>query len=160
MELTKFEKDMAIIQALDDEPNDVGGLTSAELKAKFDEGGEAIKTYINETLLPETQKLVASYSSEGNRILSTPTLYADKWELQTGGYYTQTVEAEGVKALSPIVHVGVNKPGNNIEAENAAEQAFNEGTAESRDPAQMDGGLTFFFTVKPEVDIQLKVGVV
>lgn len=52
MALTKFEKDMAIIQKLDDEPNDVGGLTSAELKAKFDEGGEAIKKYINDTLVP------------------------------------------------------------------------------------------------------------
>lgn len=53
MALTKFEKDMVIIQKLDDEPNDVGGLTAAELKAKFDEGGEAIKEYINETLVPE-----------------------------------------------------------------------------------------------------------
>lgn len=53
MSLTKFEKDMVIIQKLDDEPNDVGGLSAAELKAKFDEGGEAIKEYINETLVPE-----------------------------------------------------------------------------------------------------------
>lgn len=53
MALTKFEKDMVIIQKLDDEPNDVGGLTAAELKAKFDEGGEAIKSYLNETLVPE-----------------------------------------------------------------------------------------------------------
>jgi hypothetical protein len=43
---------MAIISALDDEPNDVGGLTASELKAKFDEGGEAIKSYINNTLAP------------------------------------------------------------------------------------------------------------
>lgn len=53
MELSKFEKDMAIIQKLDDEPNDVGGLTSSELKAKFDEGGEALKEYLNETLVPQ-----------------------------------------------------------------------------------------------------------
>lgn len=53
MALTKFEKDMSIIQKLDDEPNDVGGLTAAELKAKFDEGGEAVKDFLNETLIPE-----------------------------------------------------------------------------------------------------------
>ncbi len=53
MALSKFDKDMQIIQALDDEPNDVGGLTSAELKAKFDEGGEAVKQYINEILTEE-----------------------------------------------------------------------------------------------------------
>lgn len=50
MALSKFNKDMAIISALDDEPNDVGGLSAAELKAKFDEGGQAIKQYINDTL--------------------------------------------------------------------------------------------------------------
>lgn len=53
MALSKFTKDMAIISALDDEPNDVGGLSAAELKAKFDEGGQAIKTFINETLTTE-----------------------------------------------------------------------------------------------------------
>lgn len=53
MALSKFEKDMAIISALDDEPNDVGGLTAAELKAKFDEGGKAIKQFLNETLTPQ-----------------------------------------------------------------------------------------------------------
>lgn len=52
MAIAQFSKDMAIIQKLDDEPNDVGGLSAAELKAKFDEGGEAIKKYINNTLLP------------------------------------------------------------------------------------------------------------
>ena len=53
MALTEFTKDMAIIQKLDDEPNDVGGLTAAQLKAKFDEAGEALKYYINHTLLAE-----------------------------------------------------------------------------------------------------------
>ena len=41
MAIEKFNKNMAIIAALDDEPNDVGGMTSAELKNKFDEGGKA-----------------------------------------------------------------------------------------------------------------------
>lgn len=53
MALTKLTKDMAIIRKLEDEPNDVGGLTAEELKAKFDEAGEAIKEFLNETLLPE-----------------------------------------------------------------------------------------------------------
>ena len=52
MALTKFEENMDIIAALDDEPNDVGGLSAAELKAKFDEGGKALQDYINNTLLP------------------------------------------------------------------------------------------------------------
>ena len=44
--------DVTVIQQLDDEPNDVGGLTSAELKAKFDETNAAVKDYINGELIP------------------------------------------------------------------------------------------------------------
>lgn len=57
MAIKKFNKNMAIIAALDDEPNDVGGMTSAELKNKFDEGGKALQTYMNETLIPALENL-------------------------------------------------------------------------------------------------------
>lgn len=50
---------MDIIQKLDDEPNDVGGLTAAELKFEFDRAGNTIKKYINETLLPAVSDTVA-----------------------------------------------------------------------------------------------------
>ena len=43
---------MDIIAALDNEPNDTGGLTAEQLKGKFDEGGKAIKEYLNETVAP------------------------------------------------------------------------------------------------------------
>lgn len=55
MDFTPLEKNMDIISALDDEPNDVGGLTATELKAKFDEGGNAIKDYLNNTVIPEVK---------------------------------------------------------------------------------------------------------
>ena len=51
--LTKLLSDLYIISLLDDEPNDIGGMSSAELKAKFDEAANTIKTYINESLIPE-----------------------------------------------------------------------------------------------------------
>ena len=57
MALNRFEKDMDIVLALDDEPNDVGGLSADELKAKFDEGGKALQDYLNNTLLPLLEKL-------------------------------------------------------------------------------------------------------
>lgn len=60
MEFTKLTKDMGVIAKLDDEPNDVGGLSAAELKAKFDEAGAAIKEYLNETLLPELTAATAA----------------------------------------------------------------------------------------------------
>lgn len=62
MALSKFEKDMNIVAALDDEPNDVGGLTAAELKAKFDEGGAAVKKFLNDTLIPEIESQKANTS--------------------------------------------------------------------------------------------------
>jgi hypothetical protein len=52
-DLTKLTSDLDIISMLDNEPNDVGGLTAEELKAKFDEGANLIKQYINEVLIPE-----------------------------------------------------------------------------------------------------------
>lgn len=64
IEITYMDGDLNIIQALDDEPNDVGGLTSAQLKAKFDEAGNTIKTYINETLIPE---ILAADATEAAR---------------------------------------------------------------------------------------------
>ena len=47
MAYSKITDDMNIIQALPDEPNDVGGLTAAQLKAKFDEAGNKIKAAFN-----------------------------------------------------------------------------------------------------------------
>lgn len=47
-----LDDDLDVIQALDDEPNDVGGLSAAQLKAKFDEAGNRIKGYLNGKLLP------------------------------------------------------------------------------------------------------------
>ena len=63
MALPEFTTDLNIIQKLDDEPNDIGGLTAAELKAKFDEAGLAIKKWLNETLLPALIAANLGYSS-------------------------------------------------------------------------------------------------
>lgn len=69
MALNRFGKDMSIIAALDDEPNDVGGLSAADLKAKFDEGGEALKQYLNDVLLPLLEHLgVESITRSGNGV--------------------------------------------------------------------------------------------
>ncbi len=60
MGIEKFTKDMGVIARLDNEPNDVGGLSAAELKAKFDEGGQALKDYLNEVLLPALEGMEAA----------------------------------------------------------------------------------------------------
>ena len=60
MGFTRLDADLNIIQALDDEPNDVGGLSAAELKACFDEAGNCIQTYLNNTLAPELEGQAAA----------------------------------------------------------------------------------------------------
>lgn len=57
--IPSFDEDMNIVQKLDDEPNDVGGLTAQELKQKFDEGGLKIQQYLNEVLVPGVSGTVA-----------------------------------------------------------------------------------------------------
>lgn len=55
MALTLFDKDLDIIAKLDDEPNDVGGLSGDDLKEEFDKAGNLIKDYINKSLIPEIE---------------------------------------------------------------------------------------------------------
>lgn len=52
MSIPTLDTDLNIIQMLDDYPNDIGGLSAAQLKAKFDEGVLALQTYINTVLIP------------------------------------------------------------------------------------------------------------
>lgn len=52
MAIASFDKDIEVIQKLDDEPNDVQGLTPEELKQKFDQAAIWLKEYINTVLLP------------------------------------------------------------------------------------------------------------
>ena len=85
MAFTKLTKDMDIIQKLDDEPNDAGGLTAAQLKAKFDEGNNAVKEWINNTFIPEAEETLrlaqlesvpthASRHAEGGNDPLTPAM--------------------------------------------------------------------------------------
>ncbi len=55
MALPKFENDIAYVSKLDDEPNDVGGLSADELKAVFDKAGLELQEYINEELIPRVE---------------------------------------------------------------------------------------------------------
>lgn len=77
MAISKFTKDMAIIAALDDEPNDVGGLSGQQLKEKFDEAGTSIKSYLNNTLTTEIDANLAT-KDELNQVVAgiSPDLQA------------------------------------------------------------------------------------
>lgn len=47
MAFTKSTEDLNVIQKLSDEPNDVDGLTAAQLKARFDEGVVTLQRFVN-----------------------------------------------------------------------------------------------------------------
>lgn len=95
MAFEKFNKDMKIISALDDEPNDVGGLTAAELKAKFDEGGEAIKRYLNDTLIPA---VVADGATEEHRAEAEAARVAAEQTRQSNEETRQANETSRISA--------------------------------------------------------------
>jgi hypothetical protein len=60
MALTKLTADVNNIQALSDKPNEIDGLTSSQLKERYDRAGATIKQYINEVLIPELDTIIAT----------------------------------------------------------------------------------------------------
>ena len=56
----RLTKDIAYVQQLGDNPNSENGLTAAELRAWFDKAPVAIKTYLNESLIPQVESKFGS----------------------------------------------------------------------------------------------------
>ncbi len=68
-------EDYHIIAALDNLPNDIGGLSPAQLKAKFDEGIVSLQTFVNELIdaLEETTDGVSSSERLGSGTITGVT---------------------------------------------------------------------------------------
>ena len=116
LEIQLLDGDLNIIQKLDDEPNDVGGLTSAELKAKFDESGNIIKKYINETLIPAV--LTDDATEESRKQAEAARVAAEQGRV--------TAEEGRVSAESGRVsaeQARANAEASRVSAENARETA-------------------------------------
>lgn len=65
---------LGTVSTLDDRPNDTGGLTAAELKAKFDADAGALKDYVNDVLIPF---LEGASAAESLGITTIPGFSAD-----------------------------------------------------------------------------------
>ena len=50
--IPRVTDELGTVSTLDDRPNDTGGLTAAELKAKFDADAGTLKDYINDIFIP------------------------------------------------------------------------------------------------------------
>lgn len=70
MAITKLTTDLNIVSALADLPNATSGLTAAQVKAKFDEGPNGIKAYINDVLTVELESTTEG-SSGADKIGAT-----------------------------------------------------------------------------------------
>jgi len=60
MSLTKLTANVNNIQALSDRPNTIDGLTSSQLKERYDRAGATIKEYLNEVLTEELDTAIAT----------------------------------------------------------------------------------------------------
>lgn len=68
MALTKFTKNVNNIQALSDRPNTIDGLSSDELKERYDRAGADIKEYLNDTLVSELDVELAKIPGENEYV--------------------------------------------------------------------------------------------
>lgn len=68
MALTKFSKNVNNIQALSDRPNTIDGLSSNELKERYDRAGSDIKEYLNDTLTTELDTELAKIPEENEYV--------------------------------------------------------------------------------------------
>ncbi len=66
MALTKCTANVNNIQSLSDRPNTIDGLTSAQLKEKYDKAGADIKEYLNDTLTEELDTALANIPDTSN----------------------------------------------------------------------------------------------
>ena len=77
MALTKMSTDVNNIQALSDRPNEIDGLTSAQLKQRFDKAGSDIKTYLNSTLTEELDEIITTIPSSDDFVLNSDSRLTD-----------------------------------------------------------------------------------
>ena len=133
-----FEEDVDVIQKLDDEPNDVGGLSAAELKAKFDEAGNRIKTYLNETLVPSISETVAEAEerakAEAARVLAEEQRAAAEQERVAAEAERKTAEEQRTAAEQERVSSEAERE--QAEAERRAGEAARVSEEEERAAAE------------------------
>ncbi len=127
IELEIIDGDLNIIQKLDDEPNDVGGLTSADLKAKFDEAGNIIKKYLNNTLVPA---VLAADATEAYRSAAEAERVAN--ELERVANENVRVPAETARIAAENIRIDNEAARNSNESERTAAEQIRVANEEQR----------------------------
>lgn len=131
IELEYLNGDLNIIQKLDDEPNDVGGLSSAQLKAKFDEAGNVIKEYINNDLIPA---ILAADATEIARAEAESARETDEQSRKTAE--SQRVSAEQERKSNEDTRASAETARSNAESARSAAEGARETAEDSRTTAE------------------------
>lgn len=100
VDIPSFDDDLDFIQKLDDEPNDVGGLSAAQLKAEFDRSGNAAKEYINNELIPA---ILAEELTEEARALAEAERVSNEQERVSNEEARIKAEQERVNETAGVV---------------------------------------------------------
>lgn len=105
MAFTQLTADVENISKLDNYPPDDVGMTSAILKARFDKSSVDIKTYINETLIPELEGgYIKSFSrTSGDGSAGTDDTYTITYQDDSTDTFTVHNGANGTNGVDGAV---------------------------------------------------------
>lgn len=164
------------ISGLADLPNDTGGLSASQLKAKYDQAGTDLKNYLNNTLIPQmesttdgssgadrigatqitglsgdsVQELLESIAALGVGTMPGSGTVTDQMLSNAANQIKDRLSAhlaDYTKHLRPVTDFGVK--GNGVEEATAIQNAIN---------AAMTAGISLFFP-KPSVSYKINTGI-
>ena len=126
LEIALLEKDLNIIAKLDDEPNDVGGMSAQELKETFDRAGNIIKDYLNNQLVPA---ILAADATEAERTASETLRQENEAERQANE--AERRSAEDVRKAAETARDGAEASRAEAEAARVQAEQGRAGTLEA-----------------------------
>jgi len=98
MAITQLTSDVAYISKLDDYPPDDRGMTSAKLRALFDQGAIDIKAYLNATLIPELNGgYIKAITKTGTGAAGTSDSYTITYQDDSAYTFSVYNGADGLK---------------------------------------------------------------
>lgn len=131
MSIPTLDADLSIIQKLDDYPNDIGGLSAAQLKAKFDEGVLALQTYINTVLIPALIASNVSFTPTAAVNAETVQAAIENVQAQLAGISAGTIpnNTVGMEKLTTTVQNAIASGGGAAEAVTALSEIVAQNVA-------------------------------
>lgn len=100
-----MNEDLAIHQKMDDEPNDVGGLSAEELKERFDRAPLALQKYINEVLVQAINGLDVDVGALAEQLKNHVDIDPNNLTAENIGLLRELADKYGLTdKLAPTVH--------------------------------------------------------